>query len=75
MLISGIEDTPIDSANPSSKEDFDKLREAINNKVQDSSKAEHYVEFVTELVENMVINCKYGLALQQLYFELKCIEC
>ncbi|KAJ1531119.1 hypothetical protein ONE63_005941 [Megalurothrips usitatus] len=46
----------IDSANPSSKEEFDKLREAINNKVQDFSKAESYVEFVTELVESMVVN-------------------
>lgn len=49
----------IDSANPSSKEDFDKLREAINNKVQDFSKAEPFADFVTELVQSMVVNCKY----------------
>lgn len=62
-MIPGIEDTPscggIDSANPSNKEEFDKLREAINSKVQDLSKTELFVDFVTELVENIVINCEY----------------
>ena len=55
----GLEDATssgIDSANPSSKEDFDKLREAINNKIQDFSKAEPYVEFVSELVQSLVVN-------------------
>lgn len=54
----GVEDAPqgIDSANPSSKEDFDKLREAINSKVQDFSKSEHFLEFVTDLVQNMCVN-------------------
>ncbi|KAK3911009.1 Eukaryotic translation initiation factor 3 subunit J [Frankliniella fusca] len=55
----GFEETTcagIDSANPSSKEEFDQLREAINNKVQEFSKAEPFVDFVTELVQNMVVN-------------------
>ncbi len=52
------ENPRIDSANPSSKEEFDQLREAINNKVQEFSKAEPFVDFVSELVQNMVVNCK-----------------
>ncbi|XP_034246854.1 eukaryotic translation initiation factor 3 subunit J [Thrips palmi] len=46
----------IDGINPSSKEEFDSLREAIVSKVNDLSKEEHYVEFVTELIEKIVVN-------------------
>lgn len=49
----------IDDAKPSSKEEFDTLREAIVTKVNDFSHKDHYVEFVTELVEKIVLNCKY----------------
>ncbi|KAE8753125.1 hypothetical protein FOCC_FOCC000048 [Frankliniella occidentalis] len=57
----GVEDsdTPIagiDSANPRTTEEFDQLKEAINNKIQEFSKSPHFVDFVTDLVQSMVVN-------------------
>jgi len=46
----------IDTMNPSTREEFDELQEAISKKVQSFAKSPHFPSFAEELIRNICVN-------------------
>lgn len=55
----GDEDS-IDRMNPKSKEDFSVFEQALQKKIANFSKSEHYSDFIEELIRNLSVTCKYN---------------